>query len=120
MQKIADALTPDDYAETSTNLKRESCCKGKSTNARIIYIALIGYTKIRPTELIGLASFICITGPLCVDKHLKVVREDTWEVRASWKRVGLQLGIVWTKLDVSTSCSLVCMYKNTNTKNGRS
>ena len=40
---------------------------------------------------------VLFTGPLSVDKHLKMVREATWDARSKWRDIGLELGI-----DVST------------------
>ena len=43
-----------------------------------------------------------LTGPLSVDKHLKMVREATWDVRAQWYDIGVELGISVGTLQVST------------------
>ena len=42
---------------------------------------------------IAIHHFLPLTGPLNVDKHLKVVREATWGVRAQWYDLGVELGI---------------------------
>ena len=34
-----------------------------------------------------------IAGSLSVDKHLKIVRQATWDMRAKWYNLGLELGI---------------------------
>ena len=44
------------------------------------------------------------TGPLSVDKHFKTVREATWNVRAQWRRLGVQLGISVGMLNVGHDC----------------
>ena len=31
------------------------------------------------------------TGPPSVDKHLKVVRENTWDARSNWYNLGVKL-----------------------------
>ena len=41
-----------------------------------------------------------LTGPLNVDKHLKIVREAVWELRARWQDLGFQLGIPMGTLEV--------------------
>ena len=41
------------------------------------------------------------TGPLSVDKHLKMVREVTWDVRAHWYDIGVELKINLGTLEVS-------------------
>ena len=33
------------------------------------------------------------TGALLVDKHLKIVREVTWDARAKWNDLGLELKV---------------------------
>ena len=40
------------------------------------------------------------TGPLSVDKHLKTVREATWDIRAKWHGLGVELGIKVGTLEV--------------------
>ncbi len=40
------------------------------------------------------------TDPLSVDQHLKVVREATWEVRAKWHDLGVELRVTMGKLQV--------------------
>ena len=37
---------------------------------------------------------------LNVDKHLKIVRKHTWDLRADWFDLGLELGVTSTKLQV--------------------
>ena len=39
--------------------------------------------------------------PLSVDKHLKMVREATWDVRPKWCNLGVQLGINVGTLEVN-------------------
>ena len=41
------------------------------------------------------------TGPLSVDKHLKMVREVTWDVRAKWYNLGVELQLNVGTLNVS-------------------
>ena len=41
-----------------------------------------------------------IIGPLSVDKHLKIVRGAIWDARASWRDLGVELGINVGTLDV--------------------
>ena len=41
------------------------------------------------------------TGPLNVDKHLKMVREVTWDVRAKWYDIGVELKVNLGTLEVS-------------------
>ena len=36
-----------------------------------------------------------------MDKHLKIVREATWDVRAKWRDLGIELGISVGTLEVS-------------------
>ena len=43
-----------------------------------------------------------LTDPLSVDKHLKIVRKATWDVRVKWYNLGLQLGIDVGTLNVSS------------------
>ena len=33
------------------------------------------------------------TGPLSVDKHLKMVREVTWDARSKWYDIGVELKV---------------------------
>ena len=35
----------------------------------------------------------CPTDPLSVDKHLKMIREVTWDVRAHWYDIGVELNV---------------------------
>ena len=42
------------------------------------------------------------TGPLSVDKHLKMVREAVWEIRANWRNLGTDLGITMGTLEVGS------------------
>ena len=49
-----------------------------------------------------------LTGPLSVDKHLKMVREATWDVRAQWYDTGVELGISVGTLQVSTVNKAAC------------
>ena len=42
-----------------------------------------------------------------MDKHLKVVREVTWDVRSQWYNLGLELGISVGTLQVGGS--LLCI-----------
>ena len=44
---------------------------------------------------------IPLTGPLSVDKHLKVVREAVWEIRADWRYLAMELGINMGTLKVT-------------------
>ena len=44
---------------------------------------------------------LLLTEPLSVDCYLKVVRSAIWEIRATWGRLGLHLGIKEGTLDVS-------------------
>ena len=46
------------------------------------------------------------TGPLSVDKHLKTAREATWDIRASWHGLGVELGIKVGTLEVGR-----CVYR---------
>ncbi len=48
--------------------------------------------------------------PLSVDHHLKVVREITWEARARWNDLGLELAVPQGKLQVCVIVCLVYMY----------
>ena len=43
-----------------------------------------------------------LTGPLSVDKHLKMVREVIWDVRAKWRDLGVELDINVGTLEVSS------------------
>ena len=47
------------------------------------------------------STLVSLTGPLSVDKHLKIVRDSTWEVRAQWYHLGVGLGINVGTLKVS-------------------
>ena len=44
---------------------------------------------------------LSLTGPLSVDKHLKMAREATWDLRARWYDLGVQLGIGVGTLEVN-------------------
>ena len=48
------------------------------------------------------------TGPLSVDKHLKIVREVTWDVRSKWYDLGIELRVSDGTLKVSYSYQ-ICM-----------
>ena len=39
-----------------------------------------------------------------MDKHLRTVRAATWNVRAQWRRLGVQLGISVGMLNVGHDC----------------
>ena len=43
-----------------------------------------------------------LTDPLSVDKHLKMVREVIWDVRAKWYNLGVQLVVNVGTLEVSS------------------
>ena len=43
-----------------------------------------------------------LTGPPNVDKHLKIVRAVTWEMRTQWYDLGVELGINVETLKVSS------------------
>ena len=47
--------------------------------------------------LISLIELLA-TDPLSVDQHLKVVREATWEARAKWRDLGVELRVTNGKL----------------------
>ena len=42
-----------------------------------------------------------------MDKHLKIVREATWDVRAQWRDLGVELGINVGTLNVNASTMFV-------------
>ena len=46
-----------------------------------------------------------------MDKHLKVVREAVWDVRAKWYHLGVELGVEVETLDVS-SCNTLYDYES--------
>ena len=58
-----------------------------------------------------------------MDKHLKTVRETTWDVRAKWRVIGVELGISVGTLEVghyvTISCSFVSLLKQVVTANER-
>ena len=52
-----------------------------------------------------------ITGLLSMDKHLKIVREATWEIRSKWYDLGTELEIKDGTLQVSF-VPMYIQYKN--------
>ena len=48
-----------------------------------------------------LPCVLLLTGPLSMDKHLKIMREATWEIRAKWYDLGTELEIKDGTLQVS-------------------
>ena len=45
-----------------------------------------------------------------MDKHLKTVRETTWDVRAKWRDIGVELGISVGTLEVSHYVTICCSF----------
>ena len=58
-----------------------------------VYVRLITSTSNFP--------FTPFTGPLNVEKHLRVVRQAIWDVRAKWYNLGVELEVKVETLEVS-------------------
>ena len=60
------------------------------------------------------STLISHTGPLSVDTHLKAVRQTTWDVRAQWYDLGVELGVNVGTLKVSALPRSSCVTTSVN------
>ena len=107
-------VEPQSDQRVESNTVEMSESKGEQTTLDPLIIMVDGLHNMHDVLVFKSHPFPCallITGPLSMDKHLKIVREATWEIRAKWYDLGTELEIKDGTLQVSF-VHMYVQYKN--------